>query len=107
RQLQQELEMSVILVTHDIGVASTMADLIGVMYAGKIVEFGKASEVLANPAHPYTLGLIAANEIPERFQPLYSIPGHPPDLADPPAGCAFADRCSFVMEKCRTSEPKE
>jgi oligopeptide/dipeptide ABC transporter ATP-binding protein len=84
-----------------------MADDIAVMYAGRIVEYGPATEVLSRPAHPYTQGLIEANEIPEKGERLYSIPGHPPDLSMPAAGCAFADRCRYVQEQCCLEDPVE
>jgi oligopeptide/dipeptide ABC transporter ATP-binding protein len=105
RKLQRELEMTVVLVTHDIGVASVMADEIAVMYAGQIVEYGPAQEVLSRPSHPYTIGLIEANAIPERGRRLYSIPGQPPDLTAPGDGCAFAERCRFAGEVCFARNP--
>jgi oligopeptide/dipeptide ABC transporter ATP-binding protein len=106
RNLQNELGMSLIMVTHDIAVASVMADEIAVMYAGEIVEFGPAEEVLSHPSHPYTKGLIEANHIPEKGTRLINIPGQPPDLSREYRGCAFAERCSYAQGKCFTDEPE-
>jgi oligopeptide/dipeptide ABC transporter ATP-binding protein len=105
KELQAEFGMSIILVTHDIGVAAEIADDIAVMYAGKIVEYGSAKDVLTQPVHPYTAGLIAAT--PQRKQQgrLYAIPGRPPLITEMPAGCAFAERCSVAEERCKSIQP--
>jgi oligopeptide/dipeptide ABC transporter ATP-binding protein len=106
-RLRRELNMSVILVTHDLGVIAQTCDRLTVMYAGRVVETGPVSTLFAQPRHAYTLGLL--NSVPRATdrlrQPLASIPGQPPLLADLPAGCAFAPRCRFAIEPCRSSRP--
>ena len=109
RELQRELGLAVIFVTHDIGVATEIADRIAVMYAGRIVETGSCRHVIRAPAHPYTRGLLAsrADQSFERGGRLQAIPGAPPDLSRPLPGCAFAPRCREVRDDCRTSLPAE
>ena len=107
RRLQQEMGMATIFVTHDLGVAAEIADRIAVMYAGRIVEEGPVADVLANPQHPYTQGLLASTVHGEhRDQDIQAIPGSPPDLRRLPSGCAFGPRCSQAMEACRTTVPE-
>ncbi len=105
--LRQRLGMAVIMVTHDLGVIAGRADRVAVMYAGKVVETTETSALYANPRHPYTEALFHA--LPERSaetrKRLYSIPGAPPDLVNPPAGCRFAPRCRYATDKCRTEPP--
>lgn len=105
--LQAERKMAIMLVTHDLGVASNIADCIAVMYAGKIVEIAMASELFNHPKHPYTRALIDA--IPKIDQPahtpLTSINGQPCDLVEPPPGCRFAARCPRATDRCRNQEP--
>ncbi|TCC00874.1 ABC transporter ATP-binding protein [Kosakonia quasisacchari] len=99
-------EMALMLITHDLGVIAQMAEHVVVMYAGRIVEQGPTADVLRNPLHPYTKGLIAARPIPgERRRRLYSIPGQVPDLAALPPYCAFYDRCERATEQCRVGIP--
>jgi len=101
--LRKETGMAMILVSHDVGVVAQNCDLVAVMYAGRIMEFGLASDVMQAPRHPYTRGLLSAVPILEREgtrRPLTSIPGQPPNLADLPPGCPFQPRCSFVNEQC-------
>jgi peptide/nickel transport system ATP-binding protein len=106
RELQSELGMTVIFVTHDIGVATEIADSLAVMYAGRIVEHGPVRAVLRAPAHPYTRGLLASTlQRGMRGRRLEAIPGMPPSLADLPPGCSFAPRCSFVTPACRERVP--
>jgi peptide/nickel transport system ATP-binding protein len=101
RELQRELGMTVIFVTHDIGVATEIADTLAVMYAGRIVEHGPVRTVLRAPAHPYTSGLLASTlQRGMRGRRLEAIPGMPPSLADLPPGCSFAPRCSIVAPAC-------
>jgi peptide/nickel transport system ATP-binding protein len=109
RELQRELGLAVILVTHDIGVAIEIADRIAVMYAGKIVETGTCREVIRSPAHPYTRGLLAsrASGAHIKGERLAAIPGAPPDLANLPSGCAFAPRCSEVQPACQREVPSD
>ena len=106
RELQRELGMSVIFVTHDVGVACEVADRVAVMYAGRMVESGSVREVMQSPRHPYTSGLLSSIVRGElKGQRIEAIPGAPPDLADLPAGCSFAPRCRFVTEECRAEVP--
>jgi peptide/nickel transport system ATP-binding protein len=108
RQLQKDLGMAVIFVTHDVGVAIEIADRIAVMYAGRFVEQGPVRAVLRNPSHPYTRGLFASNVIGGmRGKPLQAIKGSPPDLSRLPVGCAFAPRCEHVRADCLATPPAE
>jgi peptide/nickel transport system ATP-binding protein len=99
----------VIFVTHDIGVATEIADRIAVMYAGRIVETGSCRAVIRAAAHPYTKGLLAsrADQSFDRGNRLQAIPGAPPDLSRPFSGCAFAPRCREAREECRVTLPDE
>jgi peptide/nickel transport system ATP-binding protein len=106
RQLQQDLGMGVIFVTHDIGVASEVADRVAVMYGGRIVEEAPVAEVIGAPRHPYTAGLLGATvHAGSRGKRLTTIPGAPPDLAALPPGCAFAARCPHVEARCLEATP--
>nr|WP_105427838.1 ABC transporter ATP-binding protein [Neorhizobium tomejilense] len=106
RDLQKEYGLSVIFVTHDIGVAAEVADRIAVMYAGRIVEEGNVADIIRSPRHPYTKGLLGARvELAHGRDRLITIPGAPPDLAAMPPGCAFAPRCAQVSDLCRTEVP--
>jgi oligopeptide/dipeptide ABC transporter ATP-binding protein len=105
KDLQRRLGMSMILVTHDLGVAAEVADDIAVMYAGRIVESGTARQVIKNPQHPYTRGLLEANVRPGQHERPEAIPGAPPNLARLPAGCSFAPRCRHAQDICRTDFP--
>ena len=106
-KLRQRLGMSVILVTHDLGVIAGRADRVVVMYAGRVVETTETAALFANPRHPYTEALFHA--LPEKSaetrQRLYSIPGAPPDLVNPPKGCRFAPRCQYATDRCREQDP--
>ncbi len=106
RELQKETGMSVIFVTHDIGAAVEVADRIAVMYAGRIVEMGDVAQVVRQPMHPYTQGLLASTVSAEdRGKPLMAVPGSPPDLSNLPQGCSFAARCSQATLQCQTQVP--
>jgi peptide/nickel transport system ATP-binding protein len=106
RKLQAELGMSVIIVTHDLGVAAQIADKIAVMYAGRIVEYGNARDVLLAPAHPYTIGLLASTVHGQnRDHDIRAIPGNPPDLRELAPGCSFRPRCSFARPTCAREVP--
>ena len=100
--------MSVILVTHDLGVIAGRADRVAVMYAGKIVETTGTATLFGNARHPYTEALFHAlpDKAAETKERLYSIPGIPPDLTHPPAGCRFAARCRYATDHCREDEPR-
>src|SRR5215468_8740102 len=105
--LRRRLGMSVILVTHDLGVIAGRADRVAVMYAGRIVETTHTVALYDNPRHPYTEALFQAlpeNAVQTRKR-LYSIPGAPPDLVRPPAGCRFAPRCRYAADRCRAEDP--
>ena len=105
RELQRELGMAVIFVTHDVGVACEVADRIAVMYAGRFVETGSAADVIRSPRHPYTAGLLSSIVRGEmRGKRIEAIRGAPPDLAALPAGCSFAPRCAQARAEC-TAEP--
>ena len=107
RRLQRELGMGTIFVTHDLGVASEIADRIAVMYAGRIVEEGPVADVLRSPLHPYTQGLLASTVHGQsRDAEIAAIPGSPPDLRRLPSGCAFAPRCTGAQADCRAGVPE-
>jgi peptide/nickel transport system ATP-binding protein len=108
RQLQRDLGMAVIFVTHDVGVAVEIADRLAVMYAGRFVETGPTRAVIRSPRHPYTQGLLASTVRGAiRGQPLEAIPGMPPDLGELPSGCSFAARCRHAEERCGVTAPAE
>ena len=103
-ELQQDTGMSMILVSHDLAVITEVCDRIIVMYAGQVVEEGRAATIITEPRHPYTRALLGALPQAGHQGELLSIPGHPPSLIDPPAGCRFAPRCPLVTDKCLTWE---
>ena len=105
KELQQQFQMAIIFITHDLGVVANVADRVAVMYAGKVVEVGTADEVFYNPQHPYTWGLLRSMPTLHTGDTLYAIPGSPPDLLDPPAGDAFALRSDVALEIDRVKEP--
>ena len=107
-ELRLRLEMSVILVTHDLGVIAGRADRVAVMYAGKIAETTGTTTLFDNARHPYTEALFHAlpDKAAESKERLYSIPGLPPDLTLPLAGCRFAPRCRYATDRCREEEPR-
>ncbi len=107
RRLQQELGMAMIFVTHDIGVATEIADRVAVMYAGRFVEEGPIGAFVAAPMHPYATGLLAATvNAAARDIRLKAIPGAPPDPSRLPPGCAFEPRCEFAIDACKTGVPE-
>ena len=106
RDLQSEFHMGIIFITHDFAVVSKMADWVGVMYAGKMVENAPMEVVFEQPQHPYTVALMESRPVLGLRQRLISIPGQPPDLLLPPPGCAFAPRCHEVMDECWTEVPE-
>ena len=106
RKLREEYKMSMIMITHDLGIVAEVCDEVAVMYAGRIVERGTLREVFKNTKHPYTEGLF--NSLPnprDRKAELIPIPGLMPDPANLPEGCAFADRCAYATEACRKGQP--
>ncbi len=109
QEIRVKTNTAIILITHDLGVVANMADRVAVMYAGKIVETGTAEDIFYHPAHPYTEALLKSLPTIDtsRETRLVSIPGTPPDLLLPPAGCGFASRCSYCMKICQTEQPEE
>ncbi|MGC9148835.1 MAG: ABC transporter ATP-binding protein [Sulfolobales archaeon] len=108
KYLQEEMDLSIILITHDLGVAARIADRIAIMYAGKVVEVGDVEEVFHDPLHPYTQGLLGSIlTIEERsFSKGYVLRGLPPNMINPPRGCRFHPRCPYIMKgKCEIYEP--
>jgi peptide/nickel transport system ATP-binding protein len=106
KDIQKNLKNTIILVTHDMGVHANIADRIGIMYAGKIVEEGTTEKIFAHPVHPYTQFLI--NSLPKFGDKSMrdGVPGSPPSLSDPPTGCPFHPRCPHVKDVCRQRMPE-
>jgi oligopeptide/dipeptide ABC transporter ATP-binding protein len=107
-KVKKQSGMSILLITHDLGIVTEMADRVLVMYAGEIVESGPVDEVFRSPLHPYTKGL--KNSVPQlggiKSTHLHEIPGNVPQLDDLPGGCSFHPRCSVAIEKCKTQKPQ-
>lgn len=105
--LSKDLEMSVVLITHDLGVVAQMCDEVIVLYSGRDVERGNSDQVLERPGHPYTIGLLGAHPAMDSAQSrLVPIPGTPPSIWSRPSGCAFRDRCDRSMEICAAKTPE-
>jgi oligopeptide/dipeptide ABC transporter ATP-binding protein len=105
-ELRDQFNLTILLISHNIGIVAQMADRVTVMYGGRLAETGKAEALFADPKHPYTQGLLASIPNIKLDQPkLHSMPGAPPDLVDPPFGCVFHPRCPYVMDKCRREIP--
>jgi oligopeptide/dipeptide ABC transporter ATP-binding protein len=99
--LRERLQVSIIFVSHDLAVIAQTCQRVAVMYAGQVVETGPVETVFRQPRHPYTLGLLrSVPDVDDLREVLSTIPGAPPDLADPPSGCRFHPRCSFVQHDC-------
>ena len=106
--LKDKINSSIMLITHDLGVIAEMADYVVVMYSGRVVEAGTAKEIFSNPAHPYTIGLMASKPVVgKEVDKLYSIPGKVPNPINMPNYCYFRDRCDRRMECCNGAYPKE
>ena len=106
RNLKDKINSSIMLITHDLGVIAEMADYVVVMYAGRVVEKGTAEEIFANPAHPYTIGLMASKPVVgKKVDRLYSIPGKVPNPINMPDYCYFKDRCEMCVEGCNGEYP--
>jgi peptide/nickel transport system ATP-binding protein len=106
RRLRSDFDSAIIMITHDLGVVAELCDEVIVMYAGRVVERGSVFEIFERPQHPYTWGLLGS--LPGRSSgrgKLFSIPGTPPSLLNPPLGCRFHPRCPYVMEGCRHEPP--
>ena len=106
RRLREELDMAVIVITHDLGVIAGLCDHVAIMYAGHIVEHASVRGLFRTPKHPYSLGLLESiSRIDREPKKLSPIPGRPPDLIDLPEGCPFAPRCRYVLNRCHTELP--
>jgi len=107
RELKVKLNLSMILISHDLSIIAETCEKSAIMYAGKIVEYGSIVSIYKEPLHPYTQGLLSAFPgLRAAKKRMVSIPGSPPDLLDPPSGCRFHPRCSFAMEICKRREPR-
>ena len=107
RDLKNKINSSIMLITHDLGVVAEMADFVVVMYAGRVVEKGTATEIFKDPRHPYTIGLMNSKPVVgKHVDKLYSIPGNVPNPIDMPNYCYFKDRCEMCTEKCNGAYPK-
>ena len=108
RHLKDQINSSIMIITHDLGVIAEMADYVVVMYAGRVIEKGTAQEIFANPAHPYTIGLMASKpSVGKKVDKLYSIPGKVPNPINMPNYCYFKDRCEMCVEGCGGDYPQE
>ena len=108
KTLQRERNMTVILITHDLGIVAEFCDEVLVMYAGVGMEHGTTREIFSSPKHPYTKGLLdSITRVDKDIKRLNSIPGEIPNLMSPPTGCRFHPRCAYVFQKCITDEPNE
>jgi len=106
-ELRADFNLTILLISHNLGIVAQMADRITVMYGGRVAETGLSEDVFANPMHPYTQGLLASIPNIQLEQPeLKTMPGSPPDLVDPPEGCVFNPRCPRVMEICKNKSPE-
>jgi len=107
KELQRASGVALVFVTHNLGIVAKMCDRVAVMYAGRIVETQSVRGLFYAPRHPYTRALLDSMPKLGTKEPLYAIPGQPPDLSKLPTGCSFHPRCPHVMERCRTEEPPE
>lgn len=106
KSLQDEMGMSILMITHDLGIVASIASHVAIMYASKIAEYGSVDDILSNPRHPYTLGLFTSIPVPgAKKDNLYVIPGNVPNPLAFPEGCKFWPRCIFADDRCRTQEP--
>ena len=105
KDLQRRTGVALLFITHNLGIVAKMCDKVAVMYGGRIVEQGPVRELFKAPRHPYTQALLRSVPRIGSKEPLYAIPGQPPDLANLPIGCAFHPRCPHAMERCRAEEP--
>jgi len=106
REIQEQLNMAMIYISHDIAVIAEVSDRVGVMYAGRLIEMATTEEIFHHPVHPYTMGLMSA--FPSIVGPkrkLVTLPGEPPDLLNPPPGCRFHPRCPYATTICRERVP--
>jgi peptide/nickel transport system ATP-binding protein len=105
KQLKKEMNLTLIMISHDVSILAEVCNYLFIMYAGRIVESGRTKDILISPKHPYTMGLVAS--IPKLVgeKRMLSIPGEPPNLINPPSGCVFHPRCRFKMDVCEVKEP--
>ena len=106
KQLSRRLHLTMLVISHDLAVVANLCQKVAVMYAGNIVEVAATGEILKNPLHPYTIGLLESFPRLEGHESLKAIQGKVPDLSDPPAGCRFHPRCPFSMDICRSDPPR-
>jgi peptide/nickel transport system ATP-binding protein len=107
KSLKEDKGMTIILITHDLAIISKIADKIGIMYAGQLVEFGNAAEIYRNPKHPYTQALISAvPKLHSDNKQMHFIKGDPPNMLNLPSGCRFYSRCPYAMEICKQDPPE-
>ncbi|MFQ5593691.1 MAG: ABC transporter ATP-binding protein [Anaerolineae bacterium] len=107
QEIQQQLNMAMIYISHDIAVIAEVSERVGIMYAGKLVELSTTEDIFNRPLHPYTMALMSSfPSIVGAKTELVTLPGEPPDLLNPPAGCRFHPRCPFATEICRAEEPE-
>ncbi|MBQ7839455.1 MAG: ABC transporter ATP-binding protein [Lachnospiraceae bacterium] len=109
KEMQREKKVSIIIITHDLGVVASIAKKVAVMYGGIVVEMGTVEDIFYRSEHPYTWGLLdsISRLSKQKGEPLKSIEGTPPDLVKPPVGCPFADRCEYAMKVCKDHLPPE
>ena len=108
KELKKTMNLSMIMITHDLSIIAETCEKMAIMYAGKIVEYGSVFDIFKEPLHPYTQGLIGAfPKITEERRRMVSISGSPPDLLNPPPGCRFHPRCKYAMDICKKKEPEE
>jgi oligopeptide/dipeptide ABC transporter ATP-binding protein len=107
KDIQRETGVALIFVTHNLGIVAKMCDRVAVMYAGKIIEQAPVRELFNHPQHPYTRALLGSVPKLGSKEPLYSIAGQPPNLANLPTGCAFHPRCREAVPRCTTEEPRD
>jgi len=107
KDIQRESGVALIFVTHNLGIVAKMCDRMAVMYAGKIVEQGSVRDLFRSARHPYTQALLGSMPKLGSKEPLFAIPGQPPNLARLPSGCAFHPRCAYAMPRCIEEEPAD
>ena len=107
KDIQRETGVALIFVTHNLGIVAKMCDRVAVMYAGRIIEHAPVRELFDEPKHPYTRALVGSVPKLGSKEPLYSIPGQPPNLAALPGGCAFHPRCPEAVARCTVEEPED
>ena len=105
QRIRREMRTAIVLITHDLGVIARVADRVQVMYAGRAAERGDVGPIFANPSHPYTQGLLSSLPALGRDR-LSPIPGAPPNMLDPPSGCAFRVRCPYAIDACAEGLPE-